>query len=151
MGAARLCKEVWAFHPTRLLCTELEESQSKMSFKETHIVQHHPAETGGMNECCSLGRANPTRTTLATAATSLLQHGASMRRAAVPKPASQQSFCFKTRLLRTKGGGRASVRGCGHQAGDTSKPVSTNMRISNLLLLKTKAGILTQSQAWKEK
>lgn len=37
----------------------------------------------------------------------------------------------------------AGVRGFGDKAGDTSKLVSTNMRISNLLLLKTKSRILT--------
>lgn len=88
MGTTSLCKEVWAFQPTHLSCVGLEKSQNKVSFKETHIVQHRPTETGGIEEFCSVGRESPTRTTLATAVASLLQHQASTRTAAIPQSAS---------------------------------------------------------------
>lgn len=147
MGTARLCKEVWAFQPTHLLCVGLEKSQNKMSFQETHIVQHRPTEMGRIEKFCSLGRESPTGTTLTTAAASLLQHGASEQQPSPSQlPQQSSSFCFKTRLFCIKGRGRVSVagvRGFGDKAGDTSKLVSTNMRISNLLLLKTKSRILT--------
>lgn len=112
--------------------------QNKISFQETHIVQHHPTERGGIEKFCSLGRESPTRTMLVAAAASLLRH-----RASLPSqlPPQSSSFGFKTSLFCTKGRGRVSaagVRGFGDKAGDTSKLVSTNMRISNLLLFKNK-------------
>lgn len=146
-GDSGLRKELWAFQPTHLLRVGLEKSQNKVSFQEAHIVQHRPTETGRIEKFCSSGRESPTRTRLAAAAASPLPHRASIGTAAVPEAASQQrsSFCFKKRLFCIKGRGRVSaagVRGFGDKAGDTSKLVSTNTRISNLLLLKTKSGIL---------
>lgn len=145
MGTTRLCKELRAFQPTHLLHVGLEKSQKKMSFRETHIVQRCSTETGRIEKFCSSGRESPTRIRWSQEPhlCSSTQHPSQQQ----PAPSQQNSsFCFKTRLFCTKGRRRVSVagvRGFGDKAGDTSNLVSTNTRISNLLLLKTKSGILT--------